>query len=150
MSARTDTIREAVVELRKRLKVDQTTFARMLGKSYPMARRYETDVPPQGEALAPFALLADESQYPDLADVFRTALVEDLPDVTKALAETSGHISAKGYPTIPRDMLFLVEWFVAFFQRKGTPDQEVLKHSLKALAAEHTAAVKREKKKNVS
>ena len=92
MSARTDTIREAVVELRERLKVDQTTFARMLGKSYPMARRYETDVPPQGEALAPFALLAAESQYPDLAEVFRTALIEDLPDVTKALAETSGHI----------------------------------------------------------
>jgi len=72
------------------------------------------------------------------------------------LAGTSGthpHTSiTEDHLHVPPDLIPLVEWFIGFFQRKGTSDQEALKHSLRALATEYAASVKRDKKpaKNVS
>jgi len=147
--SRKETIRQAVAELRRRLEVDQTAFARMLGKSYPMARRYETDVPPQGEALAPFALLAIERGYQDLATVFRDALIQDMPEVAKVLSDSS---LPHQRLDIPRSMLPVVEWILELFARRGTPEQEVLKDTLRMLTAQRSKELKgaRLKTKNVS
>src|ERR1700674_5059961 len=111
----------AVAELRSRLNVDQTEFAQLLGKSYPMARRYETEVPPTDQALAPFAILAHKNGCPDLPELFREALIEDLPDVVKALSLKTS--SSSELIRVPAALVPEVEWLLELHKGKGRPEE---------------------------
>ena len=143
--AHKQSVREAVAELRKRLDVDQTKFAELLGKSYPMARRYETEVPPHGEALAPFALLAEENGFEDLAALFREALIQDLPDVARVLSAKSR--GASEAPQIPPAMIPLVDWLLDLFKEKGSAEEEIFKNAASLLAKRRSADLKRAREK---
>ena len=133
----------AVAELRSRLNVDQTEFAQLLGKSYPMARRYETEVPPADQALAPFAILAHKNGCTDLAELFREALIEDLPDVVKALSLKTPSSSSDELIRIPASLVPEVEWFVDLFKHKGTPEEELFKDTVRLIVTGHNADSKR-------
>jgi hypothetical protein len=44
---------------------------------------------------------------------------------------------------VPRSLATIVEWLVDLYSRTGTPEDELLKNSLRVLAARRSAALKR-------
>jgi len=82
--------------------------------------------------------------------------MQDLIEEAAALVlgETSPDARERsvGIPAIPRETLPVVEWLIGFMSRRGNPEQESLKATLKVLAAQRTAQFKRfsKKKKNAS
>jgi hypothetical protein len=87
----------------------------------------------------------------------RSVPMQDLIEEAAALflGETSPNpkdSSAAGIPAIPRETLPVVEWLIGFMSRRGNPEQESLKATLRLLAAQRTAQLKQisKKKKNAS
>jgi hypothetical protein len=83
--------------------------------------------------------------------------MQDLIEEAAALlfGETSPNSkepSAAGIPAIPRETLPVVEWLIGFMTRRGNPEQESLKATLRVLAAQRTAQLKQisKQKKNAS
>jgi len=68
----------AVRDLRSALNKTQTEFGRMIGKGLATIQRYETLVPPKGEALTQFANLAQNLQRFDLANIFLRTLAAEI------------------------------------------------------------------------
>jgi len=71
-------VRDALRELRRRLKMTQQDLAVHLGKAVVTAARWETSRPPRGGELATLMTLAVQHGWPDLAGVFAYWLGEDL------------------------------------------------------------------------
>ncbi len=113
--------------------LSQTAFGRRIGRTLNTVLRYESQMAPGGEALIPYAILAIECQFDDLADIFRTALISDLgADIERVIGwkqkETSGSIS------VPHEVRTLVEAFLAFMSAKDLqPAEELARNSLKQL-----------------
>ena len=83
----------------------------------------------------------------------RSVPMQDLIEEAAAflLGETSPNPkepSAAGISAIPRETLPVVEWLIGFMSRRGTPEQESLKATLRVLATQRTAQFKRFSKKN--
>ena len=83
----------------------------------------------------------------------RSVPMQDLLEEAAAfvLGETSPDAkepSIAGIPAIPRETLPVVEWLIDFMSRRGTPEQESLKATLRVLATQRTAQFKRFSKKN--
>jgi DNA-binding transcriptional regulator YiaG len=71
-------LRAAVSELRNRMGLSQTQFGLRLGKALPTIQRWETLRPPKGPALVQLMTLAAGINETSIAEVFRTALSEEL------------------------------------------------------------------------
>ena len=87
----------------------------------------------------------------------RSVPMQDLIEEAAALVlgETSPDSkqpSGLGLPAIPRETLPVVEWLIDFMSHRGNPEQESLKATLRVLAAQRTAELKRfsKQKKNAS
>jgi hypothetical protein len=83
--------------------------------------------------------------------------MQDLIEEAAALVlgETSPNPKAPsvaGIPAIPSETLPVVEWLIGFMSRRGNPEQESLKATLRVLAAQRTAQLKQisKQKKNAS
>ena len=68
----------AVARLRQALKLTQQEFADRLGIAIATMVRYENNRVPRGKALSRLEALAAANGFEDLAELFRTALVEEL------------------------------------------------------------------------
>lgn len=55
------------------------------------------------------------------------------------------HHAAKTSPAIPSDLTGVVDWVVELFAGKGSAEQEVLKSSIRVLAARRQAVIDRKK-----
>jgi transcriptional regulator with XRE-family HTH domain len=71
-------VMNAVRSLRLALRLNQTDFGRRLGKSLPTIQRWETVLPPSGEALVQLMKLALVNKQVDMAEVFEHAISEEL------------------------------------------------------------------------
>jgi hypothetical protein len=85
----------------------------------------------------------------------RSVPMQDLIEEAAALllGETSPQEpSMAGIPAIPRETLPVVEWLIGFMSRRGNPEQESLKATLRVLAAQRTAQLKQisKRKRNAS
>ncbi|MCC6301779.1 MAG: helix-turn-helix domain-containing protein [Gammaproteobacteria bacterium] len=91
---------EAVRELRQALRLTQTQFGGLLGRTLSTVQRYEGSVPPRSpQSLAEFALLARQHGRPDIAEVFAARLIEDLGAsvvevIAQAVMPASGAVPA--------------------------------------------------------
>lgn len=47
-------------------------------------------------------------------------------------------------PTVPRSLVPVIEWVVDLFSRKGTPEKEALKNSIRVLIARRAIEAKRD------
>lgn len=70
---------KAVKDLRTHMGVSQVTFATRIGKSYAMAQFYEQRGAPPAVELGVFVRLASECGRSDLAQLFKAAILEQLP-----------------------------------------------------------------------
>ena len=126
-----ESLRRAVRTLRERLKLDQTSFAARIGKSFQMVRKYETEKAPRGEALAPLAAIAIDCGFADLAESFRSALLEDLgPDVLRVLQWEPAAKAPKNSSKIeiPPALEDLVRKFIEFMQStRGLQQDQALR-----------------------
>ncbi len=126
-------LRRATRDLRARMGLSQTAFGRRIGRTLNTVLRYESQMAPRGEALIPYAILAIECQFDDLADLFRTALIADLgADIERVIGwkqqQTSGSIS------VPHEVRTLVDAFLTFMSAKDLqPAEELARNSLKQL-----------------
>jgi hypothetical protein len=85
----------------------------------------------------------------------RSVPMQDLIEEAAALllGETSPNPKdpcAASIPAIPRETLPVVEWLIGFMSRRGNPEQESLKATLRVLAGQRTAQFKRLSKRNAS
>src|SRR5229473_1424211 len=83
----------------------------------------------------------------------RSVSMQDLIEEAAALVlgETSPDAkepSVAGIPAIPRETLPVVEWVMDFMSRRGNPEQESLKATLRVLAAQRMAQLRRFSKQN--
>jgi len=67
-----------VKSLREALQQTQQQFAQTLGTAITTIARYETGRAPRGRSLAKLAGVADQNNLPQLAEVFRNALTQEL------------------------------------------------------------------------
>ena len=154
--AEEDKLRSAVRQLRKATGLDQTNFAAKIGKSFQMVRKYETETPPRGAALAALVLLAGELGLDDLARLFRKTMVADLgPEVIRALLSKSDADEAAGDANgvsmwVPAEMRGLVDWMLDLFAKEGTLEQELLKQTLRELGHKRSAVTHPQKRRNAS
>jgi len=95
--------------------------------------RYESQIEPRGEALLPYAALSIHCNYWDLAEVFRSALLNDFGADLELVVSWRRGEAASGMH-IPQDMRPLVEAFLEFMSAKNTePAAELARISLKQL-----------------
>jgi hypothetical protein len=75
-----DELRKAVREFRESLgsEYTQTKLALLLGAGMSTVQRYEQLVPPRGWALARYAEVAGQLEKPKYANIFRSALADEL------------------------------------------------------------------------
>ena len=125
--------KRAPKELRLRLGISQTAFGRRIGRTLNTVLRHESQIEPRGEALLPYAALAIQCGYSDLAKVFREAIVEDLGhDLELVMSWQPGQTNS-GMRISP-DMRPLVEAFLEFMSAKNVqPAEELARNSLKQL-----------------
>ena len=151
-----DKLRLAVRQVRKATGLDQTNFAAKIGKSFQMIRKYETETPPRGAALAVFVLLAEELGLDEPARLFRKTMIADLgPEVIRALSSKSRAdetaADAGGVSMwVPADMSGLVDWMLDLFAKEGTLEQELLKQTLRELGHKRSAVTHPQKRRNAS
>lgn len=147
---RDESLRAAVRDLRARTGLTQTKFADAIGKSYPQLRSYENEKAPQGEALAAFAILSRERNFDDLAEIFRSAMIEDLgPSVVRVVEWGRSEVESQEMH-VPPEVQGLVQWIIDLFAKPGTREQEVLKASLMELGAKRSALLSKTNKRNAS
>src|ERR1700734_3473363 len=88
---------------------------------------------------------------PDLFWTWKKALVERRVSDTDALEEAvrqwlerpaQREPGASKPGQIPRSLVAVVDWLIEFFARPGTPEDELLKNSLRVLAARREAELK--------
>jgi len=125
--------KRAPKELRLRLGISQTAFGRRIGRTLNTVLRHESQIEPRGEASLPYAALAIQCGYSDLAKVFREAIVEDLGhDLELVMSWQPGQTNS-GMRISP-DMRPLVEAFLEFMSAKNVqPAEELARNSLKQL-----------------
>jgi len=123
----------AAKELRRRLGLSQSAFGRRIGRTLNTVLRYESQIEPRGEALLPYAALSIRCNYWDLAEVFRSALLNDFgADLELVVSWRRGEATSGMH--IPQDMRPLVEAFLEFMSAKNTePAAELARCSLKQL-----------------
>lgn len=116
-----------------RLGLSQSAFGRRIGRTLNTVLRYESQTQPRGGALLPYAALAIQCGYFDLAEIFRAAIIEDLgADLEQVIFWRPGHASSGMH--IPQDMRRLVEAFMEFMSAKSLqPAEELARNSLKQL-----------------
>jgi transcriptional regulator with XRE-family HTH domain len=123
----------AAKELRRRLGLSQSAFGRRIGRTLNTVLRYESQIEPRGEALLPYAALSIYCNYWDLAEVFRSALLNDFGADLELVVSWKQGEAASGMH-IPQDMRPLVEAFLEFMSAKSTqPAEELARNSLKQL-----------------
>ncbi len=135
-------------ELRSRLDLSQSAFGQRIGRTLGTILRYESQVPPKGEALVPYAVLAIDTGHEDLADLFRTAILEQLsPEIERVIAWRRGGRARDS--KIPSSMATLVRAFLDFMSSKDlSPSEEVLRGMLqRMLLNEFAPAGSRAKKR---
>jgi len=95
--------------------------------------RHESQIEPKGEALLPYAALAIQCGHPDLAEIFRAAIIEDFgPDLELVLSWQSGQTSS-GMRISP-ELRPLVEAFLEFLSAKNVqPVEDLARNSLTQL-----------------
>jgi transcriptional regulator with XRE-family HTH domain len=123
----------AAKELRRRLGLSQSAFGRRIGRTLNTVLRYESQIEPRGEALLPYAALSIHCNYSDLAEVFRSALLNDFgADLELVVSWRRGEATSGMH--IPQDMRPLVEAFLEFMSARNTePAAELARNSLKQL-----------------
>jgi len=135
-------------ELRTRLGMSQSAFGRQIGRTLNTVLRYESQVEPRGEALLPYAALAIRCGYNDLAEVFRTAIIEDFgSELEQVMAWQTGEPTSGMH--VSQEMRPLVEAFLEFMSAKNVqPAEELARISLKQLLLnEYSSAGLRSRKK---
>lgn len=75
--ANTKEVRDAVLELRTRLKLTQTQFGNIIGKGLATVQRYETLVAPKGTVLNKLMILSAEHNHQDITGTFGRAFSEE-------------------------------------------------------------------------
>ena len=125
--------KRAAKQLRTRLGLSQSTFGRRIGRTLNTVLRYELHAEPMGEALLPYAALAIQCGYSDLAEIFRAAIVEDFgPDLERVMSWQPDQGSCGVH--IPQDIRPLVEAFMEFMEAESLqPAEELARNSLKQL-----------------
>ena len=135
----------AAKELRHRLGLSQSAFGQRIGRTLNTVLRYESQAEPRGEALLPYAALAIRCDFGDLAEIFRSALLEDLgADLEFVVCWRRDKIGSDMH--VRHDMKPLVEAFLEFMTAKNTqPVEELARNSLKQLLLSEysTAGLKR-------
>ena len=63
----------------------------------------------------------------------------------KSVSPETPEESLHKVPSVPRSLAPIVEWLLDLFARKGTPEQEALKNSIRILVARREAEVKRDR-----
>ena len=122
----------ATKELRSRLRLTQGAFGQRIERAVNTVMRYESQAVPRGEALVPYAALAIESGFDDLAKLFRDALIRDLGP--KCEFVLSWKPDQKSAMAIPQDMRALVKAFIKFMNsRELMPAEELARNGLKSL-----------------
>jgi transcriptional regulator with XRE-family HTH domain len=142
--------KRAPKELRMRLGMSQTAFGRRIGRTLNTVLRYESQIEPRGEALLPYAALAIQCGFTDLAEIFRDAIIEDLGhDIELVMSWQRGESDSGMH--IPRDMRPLVEAFLEFMSAKNVqPAEELARNSLKQLLLnEYSNVALRARRKSV-
>ncbi len=126
-------VQNAVRELRGRLGLNQVQFARRISRAINTVSRYESQIAPKGESLIPYAALAIRSNFADLAQVFRTAIIDDFgTDLEFVL----GWQPAKGELATVSEDEALMDAFRAFITAKDLhPIEEIARKSLKETLA---------------
>jgi transcriptional regulator with XRE-family HTH domain len=143
-------LKKAAKELRLRLGLSQEAFGQRIGRTLNTILRYESQAGPKEEPLVRYAALAIDSGFPDLARVFRFALMNDLgPDLARVLSWTPAqeHIS----PAMTEDMAELVDVFVAFMSTATEdlqPAEALARISIKQMLLKQKAAEIRPAKKS--
>ena len=124
--------KRAAKELRIRLGISQTVFGRRIGRTLNTVLRYESQIEPRGDALLPYATLAIQYGYTDLAAIFRDAIIEDLGRDLESVMSWQHDQTDRMH--IPSDMRPLVEAFLEFMSAKNLqPAEELARNSLKQL-----------------
>jgi len=117
-----DVVQNATKELRRRLALSQTEFGRKIGRTLNTVVKYENQIRAKDEALVPYGVLALDSGFYDLAEVFRTAVLEDLgSDLERLIDWRPGEKAA----AVPKDMSKLVGAFVVFMTSEDLSPAEV-------------------------
>ena len=139
------TLLKATRELRARLKLSQTAFGQRINRTVNTVLRYESQAAPRGEALVPYAALAIDSGFDDLAAVFRAALIKDLgPDCERVLAWKS---DSKGSMPVPHEVRPLVKAFLKFMSARDLmPAEELARNGLKSLLLRNFSASEKTRK----
>jgi hypothetical protein len=124
-----------------RLGLSQSAFGRRIGRTLNTVLRYELQTEPHGEALLPYATLAIQAGYFDLAEIFRSAIIEDLgAEVEHIMAWQAGQTSTGVH--VPQELRPLIEAFVEFMMAKDLqPVEELARSSLKQLLLNEYSAV---------
>lgn len=152
--SREERLRATIKELRDRLNLTQTALADLIGKSYPMLRKYEQEKAPMGEALAPFALVAIQHGQEDLAEIFRAALIEDLgKEVIDVLRwERSSEQRATHQVKVPAALdAELVEKFIEYMlEDDGLEQDQVLRALLPHILMAYSTERRKTAKKRIS
>jgi hypothetical protein len=95
--------------------------------------RHESQIEPRGEALLPYASLAIQCGHPDLAKIFRQAIIEDFGRDLELIISWQPDQTESGMQISP-DMRPLVDAFLEFMSAKHVqPAEELARNSLKQL-----------------
>lgn len=119
-------------------------MARRIDKSSDTVKKYEGFVPPRGEGLAPYVILASRDGHKDLAELFLRAMIEDLPEVYEVF-NPHEELSVKGTGQrvlVPRSLLSIIDFIIDVYSQTLDPEMETLKSSLRILASRHAATKK--------
>ena len=113
---------KATKDLRMRLKLSQTAFGQQINRTMNTVLTYESKTAPKGEALVPYAALALDSGFDDLAQLFRSALIKDLgPDCMRVLGSKP---DADG--SLTPELRTLVKAFLKFMRSRDLLPAEIL------------------------
>lgn len=133
--------KRAPKELRLRLGLSQTAFGRRIGRTLNTVLRHESQIEPKGEALLPYAALAIQCGYTDLAEIFRAAIIEDFGHDLEQIMSWQPDQTSSGMRISP-DMRPLVEAFLEFMSAKNVqPAEELARNSLKQLLLNEYSAL---------
>ena len=117
-----EVVQNATKELRTRLGLSQTEFGRKIGRTLNTVVKYENQIRAKAEALVPYGILALDSGFYDLAEVFRSAVLDDLGSDLERLIDWRAGQKA---PPVPRDMAKLVAAFLVFMNAEDLSPAEL-------------------------
>jgi DNA-binding transcriptional regulator YiaG len=117
-----DPLCEAVRKLRTALGESQQAFAYRMKTAIRTVARYETTTPPRGKALAELFWVATDTRNPELANVFRGALVGEIGVVGKFTQ--LGALASYTVPGIHADLAVMLN---DFKYGSGAPETKIAK-----------------------